>query len=61
MKYANDLVLLAKEETVLWDMFDGQIEIGKFYGLEIMWKKTKVMRISRKPSPCTDYDRADPT
>jgi hypothetical protein len=41
LKYANDLVLLAKEETVLWDMFDGQIEIGKFYGLEIMWKKLR--------------------
>jgi len=29
VKYADDLVLLAKEEKVLQDMFDKLIEIGR--------------------------------
>jgi hypothetical protein len=35
VKYANDFVLLAKEEKVLQDMIDKQIEIGRCYGMEI--------------------------
>jgi hypothetical protein len=34
VKYANDLVLLAKEETVLQHMFDRLIEIVRCYGME---------------------------
>ena len=51
MKYADDLVLLAKEEKVLRDMIDKFIEIGRCYGMEMNVEKTKVMRISRQPSP----------
>ena len=51
VKYADDLVLLAKEEKVLQDMIDKLIEIGKYYGMEMNVEKTKVMRISRQPSP----------
>jgi hypothetical protein len=51
MQYADDLVLLAKEENVLQDMFDKLIEIGICYGIEMYMEKTKVMRISRQPSP----------
>jgi hypothetical protein len=40
VKYANDLVLMAKEETVLQGMIDKLIEIGRCYGME-MWKKQK--------------------
>jgi hypothetical protein len=47
VKYADDLVLLAKEETVLQGMIDRLIEIGRCYGME----KTKVMRISRQLFP----------
>jgi len=50
VKYADDLVLLAKEEKVLQDMIDKLVETGRCYGME-MWGKTKVMRISRHPSP----------
>jgi hypothetical protein len=32
-------------------MIDKLIEIGKFYGMEMNAEKTKVMRISREPSP----------
>jgi len=51
VKYADDLVLLAKEEKVLQDMIDKLIEIERCYGMEINVEKTKVMRISRQPLP----------
>ena len=51
VKYADDLVLLAKEEKVLQDMIDKVIEIGGCYGMEMNAEKTKVMRISRQPFP----------
>ena len=52
-KYADDLVLMAKEETVLQGMTDKLIETGRYYGMEMNVEKTKVMRISRKPSAVT--------
>jgi len=51
VKYAHDLVLLAKEEMVLQDMIDKLIEIGRCYGMEINVEKTEVMRISRQSFP----------
>jgi hypothetical protein len=51
VKYADDLVLLAKEEKVLQDMIDKLTEIGRCYGMEMSTEKTKVMRISRQPFP----------
>ena len=53
MKYADDLVLMAKEETVLQGMIDKLIETGRYYGMEMNVEKTRVMRISRQPSPVT--------
>ena len=53
VKYADDLVLMAKEEMVLQGMTDKLIEIGRCYGMEMNVEKTKVMRISRQPSPVT--------
>jgi len=50
---ADDLVLMAKEETVVQGMIDKLIEIGSCYGMEMNVEKTKVMRISRQPSPVT--------
>jgi len=41
VKYANDFVLMVKEETVLQGMIDELIETGRYYGMEIMWKKQK--------------------
>jgi len=49
VKYADDLVLLAKEEKVLQDMIDKLIETGRCYGMEMSVEKTKVMRISSQP------------
>ena len=55
VKYADDLVLMAKEETVLQGMIDKLTEIGRCYGIEMNVEKTNVMimRISRQPSPVT--------
>jgi len=41
VKYADDLVLLAKEEKVLQDMIDKLIEIGRCYGMEMNVEKQK--------------------
>ena len=46
VKYADDLVLLAKEEKVLQDMTVKLIEIGRCYGIEMNVEKKKVSRIS---------------
>jgi hypothetical protein len=51
VKYADDLVLLAKEEKVLQDMIDKLIEIETCYEMELNVEKTKVMSISRQPLP----------
>ena len=51
LKYADDLVLLTKEEKVLQDMIDKLIEIEGCYGMEMNVEKTKVMRISREQFP----------
>jgi len=51
VKYADDLVLLAKGEKVLQDIIDKLIEIVGCYGMEMNVEKTKVMRISRQTFP----------
>jgi len=56
VKYADDLVLLAKEEKVLQDIIDKLIEIGRCYGMEMNVKKPKIIRISRQPFPVTTRD-----
>ena len=45
VKYADELVLLAKEETVLQGIIDKLIETGRYHGMEMNVEKTKVMRI----------------
>jgi hypothetical protein len=45
VKYADDLVLLAREEKVVPGMVDRLIEIGRCNGLEMNVEKTTVMRI----------------
>jgi len=50
VKYANDLVLMAKEKTVLQGMIDRVNEIGKCYEMDMNVEKPKIMRISKQPS-----------
>jgi len=52
VKCVDDLVLKAKEETVLQGMIDKLIETGRYYGIEMNVEK-KIIRISRQPSPIT--------
>jgi hypothetical protein len=49
VKYADELVLLAKEETVLQGMADSLTEFTRCYGMEMNMEKTKV--ILRQTSP----------
>jgi hypothetical protein len=51
VKYASDLVLLAKKENVLQEAIDKLIETGECYGKEMNMEKTKLTRISRQPFP----------
>jgi hypothetical protein len=60
VKYADDLVLLVKEETVLQGMIDRLIQIGRRYGMEINVEETKVIRISRQSSPIQMIDQKQP-
>jgi len=51
VKYADDHVLLAKEDKVLQDMTDKIVEIGRCYGMEINVEKAKVIEIPRQTFP----------
>jgi hypothetical protein len=44
-------VLLSEEQVVLQGMIHRLIEIVRWYGRKMIVEKTKVMRISRQPSP----------
>jgi hypothetical protein len=41
VRYADDLVLLAKEETILQSMIDKLIEVGRRYDMEINVEKLR--------------------
>ena len=58
VKYADDLVLLAKEETMLQGMFGSLIEIGSFYGKEMNMEKAKLSE-SQGNHPEYSYDRSN--
>jgi hypothetical protein len=49
MKYADDFMLLAKDETMLQGTIETLIRIGRCYEMEINVEKTKVLKISRQP------------
>jgi hypothetical protein len=51
VKYADGLMLLAKEGTVRQGMIDRLIEIRRYYGMEMNVEETEVMRMLRNPSP----------
>jgi ABC-type polysaccharide/polyol phosphate transport system ATPase subunit len=51
VRYADDLVLLAKEEIILQNMIDKLIVVERGFGMEINLVNTKTIRISRQPTP----------
>jgi hypothetical protein len=44
VKYTDDLVLMARKETVLQGMIDKLIEFGRYDGMEMNAENTKVVR-----------------
>jgi hypothetical protein len=55
VKYADDLVLLMKQEEVLQGMTDRITEIGRCYEMEFNAERTKIMEINGKIIPIKDY------
>ena len=61
VKYADDLVLLAKGEKVLQDMIDKLIETGRCYGMEMNVEKNRSNENFKTTIPSKNYDRPTPT
>jgi hypothetical protein len=61
VKYADDLVLLAKEEKVLQDMNGKLIKFGRCYGMEMNVKKSKRNENFKTIIDSKNYDRPKTT
>jgi len=61
VKYAYDLVLMAKEETVLRGMIDKLIETGRYPGTEMNVEKSKSNENFKTTIPSNNYDRPKTT
>ena len=61
VKYADDLVLMAKEETVLQGMIDKLTEIGRCCGMEMNVEKNKSNENFKTTIPRNNYDRPKTT
>jgi len=61
VKYADYLVLLAKEEKVLQDMIDKLIEIGRCHGMEMNVEKNKSNENFQTTIPSKNYERPKTT
>ena len=64
VKYADDLVLMAKEETVVQDMIDELIETGRYYGVEMNVEKKQKIKSNesfKTTIPSNNYDRPKTT
>jgi hypothetical protein len=58
VKYADEFVLLAKEETELQGMVDKLTEIGSCYGLEMNAEENSGNENLEGIIPSTDYGRS---
>jgi hypothetical protein len=61
VKHEDDLVLMAKEETVLQGMIDKLIEIGRCYGMEMNVEKNKSNENFKTTNPSRNIDRPKTT
>ena len=61
VKCADDLMLTAKEETVLQGMIDKLIETGRYYGMEMNVEKNKSNENFKTTIPSNNYDRPKTT
>ena len=56
LKYADELVLMAKEETVLQGMTEKLIETGRYYGVDMNVEKKNIENF-KTTNPSNNYDR----
>ena len=56
LMYADDLVLMAENETDLQDMLDALAEWCETWGMNVNDKKTKVMHFRKKGRPSTTFN-----
>jgi hypothetical protein len=61
VKYADDPVLMAKEEKVLQDTIDKLIETGRCYGMEMNVGKNKSTENFKTTITSKNYDRPKTT
>jgi hypothetical protein len=61
VKYADDLVLLAKEEMMLQDMTDKLIEVGICYGMEMNVERNEINKNFKTTISSKTYDRPKTT
>jgi hypothetical protein len=61
VKYADELVVLAKEEKVLQDIIDKLSEIGRSYGMEMNVEKNKINENFKTTIPSKKCDRPKTT
>ena len=61
VKYSDELVLMAEEETVLEGMIDKLIETGSCYGMEMNVERNKSNENFKTPIPSNNYDRPKTT
>ena len=61
VKYADDIVLVAKEGKVLQDVIDKVIEIGGCYGMEMNVEKNKSNGNFKTTFVCKNCDRTKAT
>jgi len=61
VKYADDLMLLSKEEKVLQDIIYKLIEIGRCYGMEMNVEKNKSNENFKTTIPSKNYHRPKTT
>ena len=61
VKYADNLVLMAKEETVLQGIIDKLTETGRYYGMEMNVEKNKSNENFKTTIPSNNYYRPKTT
>jgi len=61
VKYADELVLMVKVETVLQGMIDKLIETGRYCGMEMNVEKSKSNTNFKTTIPSNKYDRRKTT
>ena len=61
MKYADDLALMSKEETVLQTMLAKLIEVGRCYGMENECGKNKSNENFKTAVSSNNYDKSKTT